>query len=169
MIRVIAALMTTSALALVMAGCGMTGGAQVKENMTVQEAKARTQGMELELAGQVPAEQVSSINQDSAGVLFPCGGDRAYQWTGQTKVVLVPGAAYDGRAVTSSIESNYKENGDWSAALDETSDGEPRVHVVGQNNEGYLVALSVDKTFVQILSFSPCFILPEGMSPSAEY
>jgi len=156
-------------LTLTTSGCATTGGPEVNDNLTVQEAKARAQAMEIELAGQIPAEEVASVDQDPAGVLFPCMGEREYQWTGQTKVVLAPGAEYDGAAVTSSIESNYRGRDGWSASTDQTSDGEPRVQVVGRDDEGYLVALSVDKTFVQILSFSPCFILPEGMSPSVDY
>jgi len=34
---------------------------------------------------------------------------------------------------------------------------------VQRRPKGYLVPLFVDKTFVQILSFSPCFVLPDGI------
>lgn len=84
-------------------------------------------------------------------------------------MVLNPGAAYDGAAVTEKIAEQYNGRDSYMTETDLTLDGQPSAHVIGSNGEGYLVALSVDKKFVEILSFSPCFVLPEDVSPSRPY
>ncbi|WP_278101949.1 hypothetical protein AB0870_10010 [Microbacterium proteolyticum] len=168
--RHITALAVLVALSAVLAGCVAPGGAGVVDtSLTLEDAKATAMRMERELAALVPADVVASVDQDQTGVLMSCSGDRAYQWTGQTKVVLTEGATYDGAAVTENIAQTYDASDSYRTNTDLTSDGEPRAHVIGEFGQGYLVALSVDKTFVQILSFSPCFVLPEGMWPGDDY
>ncbi|MGC8073962.1 hypothetical protein ACP3W1_25715, partial [Salmonella enterica] len=74
---------------------------------TLDDAKATAMQIEQELADMVPADAVASVDQDQTGVLMSCSGERAYQWTGQTKVVLTEGATYDGAAVTENIAQKY--------------------------------------------------------------
>jgi hypothetical protein len=157
-------------LLLLVTGCSpMTGDATVDKEVTIDEAKTIAQGMEQSLAGLVPAEQVASIDQNPTGALMSCSKEGDYLWSGQTKVVLNPGAAYDGAAVTEKIAEQYNGRDSYMTETDLTLDGQPSAHVIGSNGEGYLVALSVDKKFVEILSFSPCFVLPEDVSPSRPY
>lgn len=77
--------------------------------------------------------------------------------------------AYNGQAVVDEVVGEYRDSTEYQTRVDETSDGEPRVHIFNDTGEDYLVARSVDKLTVEIVSFSPCFILPEGMSPSQNY
>lgn len=162
--------MAIALLLLTLTGCSpMTGDATVHEEVTLDEAKTIAQDMEKTLAGLVPTEQVASIDQNPTGALMSCTKEGEYLWSGQTKVRLNPGVTYDGEAVTEKIASEYNGGDSYTTETDLTPDGQPSAHVVGGNGEGYLVALSVDKTFVQILSFSPCFVLPEDVSPSRPY
>lgn len=157
-------------LLLLVTGCSpTTGDATVDEKVTIDEAKTIAQGMEQSLAGLVPAEQVASIGQNPTGALMSCSKEGDYLWSGQTKVMLNSGTAYDGAAVTEKIAQEYNGRDSYRTETDLTTDGQPRAHVIGGNGEGYIVARSVDKTFVQILSFSPCFVLPEDVSPSRPY
>ncbi|MGC0370481.1 hypothetical protein [Microbacterium sp. SLBN-111] len=86
-----------------------------------------------------------------------------------TRVALSADASYDGEAVTDDIAREYRDSPEYQVRLDETSDGEPRVQIFNGTGEDHLIARSVDKRTVEIVSFSPCFILPEGMSPSQKY
>lgn len=157
-------------LLLLVTGCSpMTGDATVDEEVTIDEAKTIAQDMETTLAGLVPAEQVASIDQNPTGAFMSCSTEGDYLWSGQTKVMLNPGAAYDGAAVTGKIAQEYNGRDSYRTETDLTTDGQPRAHVIGGNGEGYIVALSVDRTFVEIFSFSPCFVLPEDVSPSRPY
>lgn len=139
------------------------------EEVTIDEAKTIAQDMETTLAGLVPAEQVASIDQNPTGALMSCSKEGDYLWSGQTKVMLDPGTAYDGAAVTDKIAQEYNGRDSYRTETEVTPDGQPSAHVIGSNGVGYLVTLSVDRTFVQILSFSPCFVLPEDVSPSRPY
>ncbi|MDQ1082366.1 hypothetical protein QE392_000667 [Microbacterium proteolyticum] len=159
-----------TACVLVTIGCTPeTGDAPVETSLTVDEAKSIAQEMEMTLAGFVPADEVSAVDQKPTGVLMSCTEEGSYQWSGQTKVVLNTDRTYDGAAVTEAIARAYDDRSSYRTETDLTTDGELRAHVIGSNGQGYLVALSVDKTFVQILSFSPCFVLPDGMWPGGQY
>lgn len=158
------------ACALMTTGCSpSTGDASVNKSLSLDEAKGMAQGMEVALADFVPAAQVSAVQQNPTGVLMSCSEEGAYQWSGQTKVVLNSDGTYDGAAVVNAIARTYDGRDSYRTKTDLTTDGQPRAHVVGDYGQGYLVALSVDKTFVQILSFSPCFVLPEDVWPGGEY
>lgn len=138
-------------------------------NLTVDQAKQSTQAMAGALAGLLSSEMVTTVNQDPDGVLIRCGSDREYQWTGMTRAVLSDDGAYDGQAVVDQIVGEYRDSPEYQTSVDETSDGEPQVQIFNKTGEDYLVGRSVDKLTVEIVSFSPCFILPEGMSPSRKY
>lgn len=86
-----------------------------------------------------------------------------------TRAVLSGDGAYDGQAVVDQIVGEYRDSSEYQTSVDETPDGEPRVQIFNSTGEDYLVARSVDKLTVEIVSFSPCFVLPEGMSPSQKY
>ncbi|MBT9605466.1 hypothetical protein [Microbacterium sp.] len=157
-------------LILAMSGCAQdSGGPKVNSDLTVDEAKRSTQAMAQTLAQLVPVELVSAVDQDPDGVLIKCGGDREYQWTGMTRVTLSPEVPYDGNEVTQDIAAQYRDASPYHARLGETSDGEPRVQVFQETGEDHLLSRSVDKSTIEIVSFSPCFTLAEGMSPSEKY
>jgi hypothetical protein len=109
------------------------------------------------------------MDQHQIGVRMSCSGQRASQWTGQTKIAYCTPNAIDPDALVDDIVSTYADHPASAARSEPFPDGQPGVHVVGEHGAGYLVNENVDRTGVEILSFSPCFVLPEGMWPGDDY
>jgi predicted small secreted protein len=160
-----ASLLLVACVAL--AGCGTSGGGDVDQELDVERAKRVAMEMELELAALVPSENVASLDQQQEGVLVSCEGERAYQWTGQTTVALQ--GAPDTEAIVNSAVSEYSERDPYTARLETTADGYPSAHVRGPHSAGWLMTESVDGTSLEILSFSPCFRLPDDLYPGDRF
>lgn len=157
-------------LVLTLASCSSPGGGKnVAESLTVEDAKKIAQGMETELATFVPGDLVASIAQRPTGVLLRCGADGTYQWTGATTVQVAAGKRVDAEAIATDIVAAYNGKDSLAAKVEQTSDGEPRAHIVGPDGAGYLVSEDPDRAGVRIASFSPCFTLPDDMSPANDY
>ena len=139
----------------------------VDPDLTLEDAKHTAMAMERELAGMVPSENVLSIDQHETGVLMSCDDDRGYQWSGRTNVIVQ--GVTDPEKLVDAIVADYSKRQDFTAERETTIDGQPRAHILGHHGAGYLVAESVDKTAIEIMSFSPCFVLPEDMSPRGDY
>jgi hypothetical protein len=152
--------------ALLLAGCS-AGEDEVNESLSVADAKRTTQEMELELASFVPEDATASVEQDGEGVFLGCGEDRAVPWTGQTKVVLQNEA--DPEAIVESVVADYINRDPYTAQLETADDGYLSAHVLGPHGSGWLVTPSAELTTMEILSFSPCFRLPEDIHPSDTY
>lgn len=155
---------------LALSGCGaQDGGGIVDESLTLQDAKMTAMNIETDLAAMIPANVVGSVDQRQTGVLMSCSGERAYQWTGQTQITYRTPGAIDPSALVDEIVAAYSDRAGFTAKSAPLPDGEPGAHVIGAHGSGYLVNENVDRTGIEILSFSPCFVLPEGMSPGEEY
>ena len=68
--------------------------ASAADELTWQEAKARTQAMELEIADSIPRDEVADVAQMPTGMLIDCGGSTV-NWNGVTTVPLTAGAEPD--------------------------------------------------------------------------
>ena len=165
MTRRVVALAGVVALALLATGC--TPGGTVNEDLTVEDAKSIAQTMERDLAALVPEEFVTEVVQNDTGVLMKCDDDGAYQWTGQTRVYVTDGV--DAAAVVAAASDQFSGSADFRVEEDTTADGEPRAHIIGEGGEGYLLSRSVDGTYVGVSSFSPCFLLPDDVSPRGDF
>lgn len=158
---------------VLLAGCvgGTANGADdvngVDTKLTLEGAKSTAMAMERELAAMVPVGVVTTIEQHPTGVLLSCQGDRAYQWSGRTNVLV--SSAPDGHALVNAIVARYLKTEGYTAKRETTVDGQPSAKVIGSHGAGYLVSPSVDLTAIEILSFSPCFILPKDMSSDGTY
>lgn len=150
---------------LLLAGCSQ--GENVDENLTVDEAKAIAQEMEREIAALVPDEYVTDVVQNSTGTLMQCDTERGYQWAGSTRVYITDGL--DVEAVVASASDEFGSRDGFRVEQDVTVDGEPSAHIIGDHGAGYLVERSVDGTYMDISSFSPCFRLPDGVSPRGDF
>ena len=157
---------------VLLAGC-LSGGAKGKDvsiadpDLTLEEAKKTAMAMELELAAMVPADIVTSIDQHPTGVLLSCQGDRVYQWAGQTNVSV--SSPPDSGAIVDAIVARYQKIEGYTASRDQRADNQPRAQVLGAYGADYLIGPSGDNTAIGISSFSPCFVLPEGMSSDGSY
>lgn len=139
------------------------------QTLTLVDAKSVAQAMETDLAAYVPSGAVASIEQRPYGALLSCDSERGYQWSGRTDVTYTPGSLVDPQALVDSIVAAYANRVGFTAESAPTADGQPGAHVVGEHGAGYLVNENTSRTAVEILSFSPCFVLPAGMSPSKQY
>ncbi|MBZ4485936.1 hypothetical protein LQ938_09855 [Microbacterium sp. cx-55] len=160
------------ASALLLSAC--TGGKDnvddaydVDEALSVVDAKQTTQAMELELAALVPQDAIASIDQNDVGVFLGCGPDRAVQWAGHTMVFLQ--GEVDTAAIVDYAVAKYASNDPYTAVLETAVDGSPSAHVLGPHGSGWLMTPSTDLTQIEILSFSPCFRLPDDIHPSDKY
>ncbi len=138
-------------------------------SLTLDDAKSVAQERETDLAAYVPSDAVASIEQRPYGALLSCDSERGYQWSGRTDVNYKPGSLVDPQALVDSIVAAYANQDGFTAESAPTADNQPGAHVIGEHGAGYLVNENTSRTAVQILSFSPCFVLPDGMSPSKQY
>ncbi len=151
-----------------LSGCATAAsGAAVDETLDVYGAKAVAQSMENELAGYVPASSVASSEQLDEGILWSCGAESIYQWTGHNYVTL--SAPVDDKKIVDEVVARFADRPPFMALADTTHDGAPSAVVVGPAGSSYSLTLSFDRSRIEILSFSPCFRLPDDMSPFADY
>ncbi len=137
-------------------------------DLTVEEAKRTAMSIELELVDLLPAEHVEAVDQLQVGGFFGCGtGDRVVQWTGHTTVLVSPD--FDIDAAVDRVVEQFADREGFTAERETSALGGPRAHIVGEFGAGYLLGEAVEDRTVQILSFSPCFTLPEGMSGRTRY
>ncbi|MFJ4159423.1 hypothetical protein [Microbacterium testaceum] len=151
-----------------LSGCSTaTDRGTVDESLDVYGAKAIAQSMESELAGYIPANSVASKEQLDEGILFSCGADGIYQWTGHNFLTL--SAPVDDRELVDEIAQAFADRPSFAARLEMTPDGAPRARLAGPAGSSYSLTTSVDRSRIEIFSYSPCFRLPDDMSPFAEY
>lgn len=107
----------TALLILLVALTGCTSGAAtgtteaeknspVESELTWQDAKAKAQAMELEIAGLIPEGRVAKIEQRETGLLFSCSGNR-HNWSGSINVTLTKGTEEE--AILKAIEAHYRD------------------------------------------------------------
>ncbi len=151
-----------------LSGCATAAsGAAVDETLDVYGAKAVAQSMENELASYVPASSVASSEQLDKGILWSCGVEGIYQWTGHNYLTL--SSPVDDKKVVDEVVAGFADRPPFSALADTTHDGAPSALVMGPAGSSYSLTLSVDRSRIEIFSFSPCFRLPDDMSPFADY
>ncbi|SDO74779.1 hypothetical protein SAMN04487788_0696 [Microbacterium testaceum StLB037] len=166
--RGLSPLILTLVLIGALSGCATAGsGAAVDETLDVYGAKAVAQSMENELASYVPTSSVASTEQLDKGILLSCGADGIYQWTGHNYLTL--SGPVDDRELVDEIAQAFARRPSFAARLEMTPDGAPRARVVGPAGSSYSLTTSVDRSRIEIFSFSPCFRLPDDMSRRADY
>lgn len=65
--------------------------------------------------------------------------------------------------------AEFSRRESFTAKMSPKHDGAPRVHVRGDYGAGYLMSKRVDIEAIRVLSFSPCFILPDDVSPHRDF
>jgi hypothetical protein len=131
----------------------------VVPELTLEEAKAQAQAMELEIAGLVPSEVVVSVDQMPKGTLFSCN-ETEWTWYGATTVTVVEGT--DIESIVRSIQAHYEGSRfDLRTRRDIADDFEVQL-MSPKTAETYLVGEGFTPTEIRIDSGSECFTLPEG-------
>ncbi|MFT3797002.1 hypothetical protein [Microbacterium sp.] len=135
-------------------------------DVTIMEAKAMTQAVELEVARRVPAELVASIDQSPTGSLLSCEGERNYNWAGGITVYLTEGADLD-----AAIQGFTDANADgWTIERETSAAGNPRFAIRSPDGVFILADAYADHPVsLEASSFSPCFHLPDDESPLGRF
>lgn len=136
-------------------------------DLTVDEAKQTAMSMERELVGRLDPDRVVSVDQLQVVGFFGCGEERVVQWTGHTEVLVTPD--FDIETTVDQIVEEYSDREGFEVKRDVTSLGDPGAHITGRYGAGYLLNPGVEDNIFGILSFSPCFTLPAGMSGADTY
>ncbi len=134
--------------------------------MTLEEAKAEAQAMELEIASLLPAEMVVSVDQKPTGVLLSCD-ETQHQWAGGSTVYLAPGT--DVENLVKDMEAQMAEDDRFDSRNWLGPTGVYNVQLMSVTSaEGYIFSEGEPGT-VDINSFSECFTLPEDVYPGGKF
>lgn len=137
------------------------------DGLSIEQAEATTQAVELEITAVVPPEFVGSVEQRPDGVLLSCDGGKGHQWTGQTQILL--DGDPDVSDLVTLIGDSFAAKTEYEVDHTPMSDGAPSAHITGAHASGWLVSPWDDGSGIEVLSFSPCFLLPDDMSPGDTY
>ncbi|MCC9204915.1 hypothetical protein [Arthrobacter sp. zg-Y769] len=128
--------------------------------MTWQEAKARTQALELEIVNSIPKERVAKGDQKATGVLLDCS-DTLVNWNGATIVTLTAGT--DLERVVRALEAKYQGNRFNIKTRDPAPSGDYEVQLRSPDTaEIYFIGAGWDPDRILITSSSECFTWVES-------
>lgn len=134
------------------------GDTSMTNDLTWQQAKARTQAMELEIANFLPQDIVEKIDQAATGILINCENPLV-NWHGATTVTL--SAETEPEALVREIEAEYRDSR-FNIKTRTAPAGHYEVQLRSPDTEEiYLVAEGLDPNTIRIASGSECFVLPE--------
>ncbi|MFL4473575.1 hypothetical protein ACIPVK_06230 [Paeniglutamicibacter sp. MACA_103] len=137
----------------------------MESELTWQEAKAKAQAMEREIAGLIPEDKVAKIEQRETGLMFSCSEEQ-HTWDGSTNVTLTKGTEEE--SILKAIEAHYQD-GPFAIKTDFDIVGDYRVQLRSRDSaESYLFGIDEPGT-IHISSGSACFTLPEGVDPGDDF
>ncbi|MET4097405.1 hypothetical protein [Arthrobacter sp. UYCu712] len=138
----------------------------MKAELTWQEAKAKAQAMELEIAALIPKGTVTSIDQKKTGVLLSCNKTQ-HNWNGSTTVTVAEGTKIE--PIVKDIEAHYRANGT-TVSADRNVNDNYRIQIDPYApGESYIVSEGFAPNEIRIASGSACFTLPEGVYPGGDF
>ena len=144
----------------------MEEGGPMAEELTWQEAKSRTQAMELEIANSIPKDILSTIDQP-AGLLIDCGGS-SVNWAGAATVTLTAGT--EPEPFVRTIEEKYRDSRFDIKVRDPAPAGHYEVQLRSSDSaEIYIIKPGAEPGTIRIASGSECFPWPEGESIRGEF
>lgn len=150
----------------VLVGCTSPPAPTPENTVTLDEAKAEAQAMELEIATLIPPESVLSVDQKPKGVLLSCDGDQ-HSWNGSTTVTLVPGT--NPEVIVKDLESRMANDDRFESTNWIGPTGKFRVQLVSTKTAANYIFGEGEGTTIVIDSGSPCFTLPEDVYPGGTF
>ena len=155
-------------LLLGLVGCaGASSEASAADELTWQDAKARTQAMELEIANSLPQDSVAKVDQLPTGVLIDCS-DSSVNWHGASTVILSAGT--EPEPLVREVEAKYRDSRFDIKVRDPAPAGHYEVQLRSPDTaEIYIIKRGVEPSTIRIASGSDCFSWPEGESIRGEY
>ncbi|MFJ6453493.1 hypothetical protein [Paenarthrobacter sp. NPDC091669] len=134
--------------------------------LTWQEAKAKAQAMELEIAALIPKDAAVSIDQKMKGVLLSCTKTQ-HNWNGFTTITVAEGTKIE--QIVRAIEAHYQAKGT-KVSADSNPNEDYRIQIdPPAPGENYIVSEGLAPNQIDIDSGSPCFTLPEGIYPGGDF
>ncbi|MCC9204914.1 hypothetical protein [Arthrobacter sp. zg-Y769] len=131
------------------------GKTTVAEELTWQEAKVRTQAMELEIANSLPEGKVAKVDQLPTGVLLDCS-DTLVNWHGATTVTLTEGT--EPEPLVRELEAKYRDSRFNIKTRDPAPAGHYEVQLRSPDTaEIYFIGAGRDPHTIRIASGSECF------------
>ncbi|CEA09663.1 hypothetical protein BN1051_03035 [Arthrobacter saudimassiliensis] len=129
--------------------------------LTWQEAKARAQAMELEIAESLPQDKLASVDQALTGLLIRCS-DTSVNWHGATTVTLTEGT--DPEPLVRDLEAKYENSRFDIKVRDPAPAGHYEVQLRSPDDaEMYIIKRGAEEPYtIRIASGSACFPWPEG-------
>ncbi len=166
MMRRAPAVAIVAAILALVSGCSTDDPPRLS-TLTIQQAKDHTQAVENEIAALIPPEYVAGVRQAETGGLLECGRG-GYTWYGHTYVEIQ--GEPDFEAIRASIQSEMKrKNGYHALLLPATRYALAGAEIRGPFHSEYLASARRDGTEFRIMSFSPCFGLPDGTWTGGNY
>ncbi len=154
-----------SALAVTVGGCARADEAGTKPELTLTEAKAETQALELSIADAFETVGVVAVKQKQEGVLLGRGDER-YQWTGD--MVLTLGRELSVEETASTIAGAFDGREGFSAEVEDLQSGGPTAVVSGPDGLSFVGGVDAD-SLVSVVSASRCILLSGDESPFGRY
>ncbi|SDB91349.1 hypothetical protein [Microbacterium enclense] len=149
----------TVILPLSLSGC-FIGANNVDEDLSLPDAKARTQAVERQIADALPGDLVVSIDQNETGSFLSCTSDGGEQWAGGLTARVQAGASAE--QLLEPVSKEFEAEKDMSSQRWQR-DGDDIVEIVGLHQSSWIVRYAPDREEVHVSSFSPCIRLPEGV------
>ncbi|MBP3043707.1 hypothetical protein KKR91_03690 [Arthrobacter jiangjiafuii] len=155
-------------LLLGLVGCaGASSEASAANELTWQEAKARTQATELEIANSLPQGKVADVDHMATGVLLACGGS-SVTWNGAATVTLTAGA--EPEPLVRALEAKYRDSRFEIKVRDPAPAGHYEFQLRSPDSaEIYIIKRGVEPSTIRIASGSECFSWPEDESIDRDF
>ncbi|MGN7967763.1 hypothetical protein [Microbacterium sp. 22296] len=150
---------------LLLTSCAPPGGG-VDESMTLDQAKARAQSIEREIAETLTPDVLTDIDQRSKGTFLPCSGGEGEHWAGGLTASVMGDPSPE--RVTGQIASHFSDREDLMVRLRVDHD-DSLVDIIGAHGSMWIVRYSREQAELDVDSFAPCVRLPEGVWRGDKY
>lgn len=151
----------------VLSGCAPDGDVPSEENsVTLEEAKADAQAMEMEIASLIPGDLVVGVEQKPDGTLFSCD-EKQHRWKGSTRIMLTPDA--DPESIVMDLEVRMSDDDRFASRNWFDPTGAYNVQLMSPESAANFIFGEDDPHTIRIASGSVCFTLPEGVYPGGTF
>lgn len=144
--------------------CTSQGEGEMNLDLTVDQAKAETQALEISVADALPPGEVLSTEQKPDGVLLSCS-ETTYQWTGRTTFQL--DGSRSEHDVLDAVATGFTSQEGFRSTVDDNGERE-RILVSGPEGLAFVARVS-DADELHVASASRCFLLRDDESVHDTY
>lgn len=152
-------------MALTCSSCVPTSSG-IDDTLSLDDAKARAQEVEREIAAAVPEDMLSNIDQRDKGSFLSCSGGGGNQWAGGLEASVVGNPAPE--QVIGPITHHFADRADLVVRRRE-DDGDSLVDLIGPHGAMWIVRYIRDRGELDVDSFATCIRLPENVWPGGTY